>query len=176
MSASQTLGSSCNHSIAQIWGYLPHASEQLNKPTVSESKTDDDIRGRDSSSADIDEREHKCRQGESAQSQRSRVGELPLCHWSIRTRLEFTSKGRETRLGRANVGKRSVPEAGSGFGSFMLLLGHLASSSIALDCVVVLFVMFRIGGHYGDAWTGCVGRVRTNGTEMGESSYLSKQA
>ena len=133
-------------------GYLPHASEQLNKPTISESKTDDDVGCSDSSSADIDERQHKGRQGESAQSQRSRVGELPLCYRSIGTRLEFTSKGRETRLGRVDVGKRSVPKAGSSFGSFMLLMGHLASNSIALDCVVVLFVMLRIGGHCG----GCV--------------------
>ena len=74
--------------------YVPHASQQLNKTTVSERDGNDDVRGSDTSSAHVDQTEHEGGEGESAETQRCRIGEFPLGNRLVSTGLEFTTESR----------------------------------------------------------------------------------
>lgn len=76
--------------------HFPHAGKKLDKTTVGESSTDDERRLGDTTSAQVDERENKSGKGESAQTERSRVGELAVVDGPVETGLELTTKGWKT--------------------------------------------------------------------------------
>lgn len=57
---------------------IPHASAQLNKATISESETNDDVGRSNTSDLDVDQGKYKGRQRESTQAKGSRVGELAV--------------------------------------------------------------------------------------------------
>jgi len=76
--------------------YVPHAGEKLDETTIGESRTDDKIWLRDTTSAQVDEGQNESGEGESAQTERSWVGELAVGDGPVGTGLEFTTKGRKT--------------------------------------------------------------------------------
>lgn len=78
--------------ISRVKVNSPHASEKLNKTTVTESQGDDDVGGMDTSSSQVDQAEDEGGQGEGAQTQRSRVGEFAAFNRLVETRLEFTTE------------------------------------------------------------------------------------
>src|SRR4051812_9868918 len=93
-------------------GYIPHAGKQLNKTTISKSKTDNNVRRANIPGTDVDSTQHESSQGESAEAQRRRVTELATLNGLVQTGLELSTKGWERRLVDVNVRQRSVSEAG----------------------------------------------------------------
>ena len=71
---------------------LPHAGEKLDKTAITKSQGDDDGRGLNISSSQIDQTENESGQGESGQAERSRVGEFTSFDALVETRLKFTTK------------------------------------------------------------------------------------
>jgi hypothetical protein len=106
-------------------GYIPHAGKQLNKTTISKSKTDNNVWRANIPSTDVDSTQHESSQGESAEAQRRRVTELATLNGLVQTGLELSTKGWERRLVDVNVRQRSVSEAGGGASHLVLLGGHL---------------------------------------------------
>ena len=78
--------------------YVPHAGEELNKTTIGESNTDDNVGDVQVTGVKVDAREDEGSEGESAETQRSRVGELAFLDWAVETGLEFTTEGRQPGL------------------------------------------------------------------------------
>lgn len=72
---------------------VPHASEQLNKTTITKGERDDNIGGRDASSVHVDTGQDKGGQGKGRKTQGSRVGELAVLIGPPCPRLEGTTKG-----------------------------------------------------------------------------------
>jgi hypothetical protein len=77
--------------------YLPHASEKLDETTIAECKSNDNVGRADSLGVHIDQREHKCGQGESRETERSWVGELAV-RGPVETGLEFTTEGSKAEI------------------------------------------------------------------------------
>ncbi len=75
---------------------IPHARKQLHQSAVTIGQRNHDIGFGQVTSADVDQGQDEGGEGESAQTQRSWVGELSLCRGSVETRLELTAKGRES--------------------------------------------------------------------------------
>lgn len=87
--------------------YIPHSGEQLHKPTIAKSERNDKVWRRDAPRLEVDQGQHKGGQGESAQAQRRRVGELAVLHALPETGLELTTERREARgLARVRVQER----------------------------------------------------------------------
>lgn len=105
--------------------YIPHAGKQLNQTTIRECSTDDDAGLGDILGVHVDRTQDESGEGESTQAQRSRVTELAALDGLIQTRLELTTKGRQTSLVGVDLSQRAVSEASRRFGSFALLVGHL---------------------------------------------------
>lgn len=73
----------------------PHASKKLNKTTVRESRANDDVRVFETASSQVDAGQDESSQGESAETERCRVGELG--GWRlVETGLEVTTECRKT--------------------------------------------------------------------------------
>lgn len=72
---------------------IPHASKQLNKATIAKSERNDNVGSLDASSVHVDTRQDERGQGESRETQRSRVGELAVLVGPPSTGLEGTTKG-----------------------------------------------------------------------------------
>src|SRR6266480_2055615 len=86
--------------------YLPHACTQLNETTISESKTNNNVWLPKVANTHVDERQDESCQGESAQAERSGVGEFTLCGWLVKTWLELTTESWESsRVSSVHVGK-----------------------------------------------------------------------
>lgn len=75
---------------------IPHASQKLDETAVSESSANNDVRLRETASSQVDERQDESGQGESAETERSRVGELAALGGLVETGLEFTTEGGKT--------------------------------------------------------------------------------
>lgn len=105
---------------------LPHAGEQLNETTITESQSDDNVGSGDVASTHVDAAQHESGERESTQTQRSRVGELALLNRPEQTGLHLTSEGREVvTLTGVGPGQRTIAKAGGGLGNLVLLVGHL---------------------------------------------------
>ena len=88
-------------------GDLPHASKQLNKTTISESQSNNNIGFGDATCATIDKRQNEGGKGKSAESERSWVGKLPVRVSPIKTWLEFTSESwQSSRVSSVGVCER----------------------------------------------------------------------
>jgi hypothetical protein len=79
-------------------GYVPHASKKLNKTTVSEGEGNDNVGGCNAPSPQVDGRQNKGGEGESTETERSRVGELAALDGPVETGLELTTEGRESGI------------------------------------------------------------------------------
>jgi hypothetical protein len=120
--------------------YIPHASKQLNKTTVSESHRNDDIGFLDTPYTDVNERQDESRQGESAQSKGSGVGELALCSWFVKTRLKLTTECWEScRFTSVQVCEwvASIVVTSALFGSEILPI-DTGSGGICSGCLIIL--------------------------------------
>ena len=149
---------SARHTDKEEKRYIPHTSQQLDKTTITESRTDDNVRLSDVPSTHVDSRKDESSQGESRQAQRSRVGKLALLDRPVQTGLEFTTERRKTSLSRVDLGQRTVAKAGSSTGNLVLLGGHHGGSGRTLAGVVdvslggstnVLFDLLVFGRHFG---------------------------
>lgn len=78
--------------------YSPHACQQLHQSTIAKSDAHHQTGLGQATCAHIDQTQHEGCQGESAQSQGSRIGNLAVLDLLVHTRLEFTSKGREALI------------------------------------------------------------------------------
>lgn len=105
--------------------HFPHAGKQLNETTITESQSDDNVGSGDVASTHVDTAQHERGEGESTQTQRSRVGKLALLNRLVQTGLELSSEGREVVLGRIDLGQRTIAKASGGLGHFVFLVGHL---------------------------------------------------
>lgn len=86
---------------------IPHAGKKLAKTTVSKGRTNDNAWRGEASGTKVDERQQESRQGETAETERSWVGELALLVDLVETWLELTTKGSETRrVAGVDVGER----------------------------------------------------------------------
>merc|ERR1712225_140187 len=65
--------------------------------SVAESKRNNNIGLVNAANSNVDQRQDECGQGESTQSQRSRVGELALSGWLVETGLELSTESWEAR-------------------------------------------------------------------------------
>lgn len=70
--------------------------------TITESSSHDNVRRRSATGTQVDQRQEKGGQGESAQTERGRVGELLALGDAEGTRAQLTTEGREA-LGRGGV-------------------------------------------------------------------------
>lgn len=104
----------------------------MNQSTVSERECEDDVGLRDTLSAQVDKTEDEGGEGESAQSQGSRVGELAALDWAIETRLELTTEGGETRGTVGDFCEGTIAKAGSSSCDLVLFAGHVGSESVAI--------------------------------------------
>lgn len=77
---------------------LPHASKQLNDTTIAKGKGHSDIGDGDATGLQVDSRQDESGQGEGAQAEGSRIGELAPLNGLVQTRLELTTEG-----GKASV-------------------------------------------------------------------------
>ena len=76
---------------------IPHAGKQLHQSTVTESKRNNQTGRSNVSCLDIDQRQHKCGEGESAETQRRWVGKATV--WRpVETRLELSTERLQTQL------------------------------------------------------------------------------
>jgi len=75
--------------------FEPHASKKLDETTVAKGRTDHQTRPRDAASAQVDEGQDERGQGEGAEAEGRRVGELAVLGRLVQTGLEFTAEGRE---------------------------------------------------------------------------------
>ena len=104
---------------------LPHTSQQLDETTVTESESDDNVGRGDTASVHVDGAQNEGGEGESAQAERSRVGELAFLDGLVQTGLELTTEGTEASLTGIDVSQRPITEASSGASNFVLLSRHL---------------------------------------------------
>lgn len=161
--------------------HLPHASKQLNKTTITESKSNNNVGSSDVASTHVDAAQNECGKGESTQTQRSRVGKLALLNGLVQTRLELSSEGREVVLVGIGLGQRTIAKASSGLGHFVLLVGHLRGKlrSIgifrsAVDAVIRTDILFKgciLLGRHGALYEKCQ-MTATNRNKSEESSWL----
>lgn len=90
--------------------YVPHAGKELNKTTIGESNTNDNVGDVQATGVKVDAGQDEGSKGESAETQRSRVGELAFLDRAIETGLEFTTEGRQPGLGSGvDTSHRVVP-------------------------------------------------------------------
>lgn len=75
--------------------YSPHACQKLHQPTIPKSDPDDQIGRAQPTCTHVNQTQYEGRQGESAQTQRCRIGNSAVLNLLVQTGLEFTSKGRE---------------------------------------------------------------------------------
>ena len=125
--------------------YVPHAGEQLHQATIAKGNTHHKIWRRNAPRSQVDQTQHECRQGEGAQTQRRRVGKLSPLDGLVCTGLELTTESREARLFGVDVCERAIAKASGGFGSLMLLVGHLAGD-VVMIVVTVGSVVAGAGG------------------------------
>lgn len=104
--------------------YIPHTSQQLDKTTITESQSDNNVGLSDISGTHVDCAQHESGEGESAQAQRSRVTELAALNGLVQTGLELTTEGTELSLSGVDVSQGSITETGSG-ASDVMLVGEL---------------------------------------------------
>lgn len=100
--------------------YIPHASQQLDKTTVTESQSDDNVGRSDISRTHVNCAQHKSGEGESGQAQRSRVTELAALDGLVQTGLELTTERTELGLS-GDVSEGSITETGSGASDLVLV-------------------------------------------------------
>ena len=72
---------------------VPHAGEQLDQATVSKGNGNHNVGAGDPSRAHIDQAQDEGGQGERAETERGRIGELAAFDSGIGTWLELTTKG-----------------------------------------------------------------------------------
>ena len=122
--------------------HVPHASKQLHQSTVAKGDTHNQVWRAQAACTHVDQTEDEGSEGESAEAEGSRIGDTTILDLLVETRLEFTTEGRQTIAiaGGGLVSEWAIAEAGGGFGSLMLFMGHLA-----LHAAVGLFVV--VGGR-----------------------------
>jgi hypothetical protein len=76
---------------------IPHASQQLDKTTIGECESYDNVGVTDAFGVDIDQGQHERGERESRQTQRSGVGEFAV-RWPVETGLEVTTKGSQAHF------------------------------------------------------------------------------
>lgn len=103
-------------------GNIPHASKQLNETTVTESKTNNDVRAGDIQGSHVDGAQDESGEGESAEAERRRIGELATLDGLVQTRLELTTEGRQGCFCGVDMGEGSVAEARGG-ACYLVLFG-----------------------------------------------------
>lgn len=176
-------------------GYVPHAGEQLHQSTIPKGNTHHDIRRCNAPRAQIDQTQHECRQCKGAQPQRCRVGELSPLDGPVCTGLELTTESGQARLLGVDVCERTISEASGGFGSLVLVMGHLAGDVVmivvAVDSVVagarggvVLFVVIVVemagivllSGAYGGHYCGMKGGKELRRSERGRGDDIGNVA
>lgn len=104
---------------------LPHTSQQLDETTITESETDDNVGSSKTTSAHVNGTQDESGEGESAQAERSRVGELAVLDRLVQTGLELTTEGTEASVLGVDLGQGPISEARSGASNFVLLGRHL---------------------------------------------------
>lgn len=134
---------------------VPHAGEELHQTPIAESQSNNNVRHRDTPCPHIDESKNERRQGETAETQGCRIGNLPVLDLLVGTRLELTTEGGQTILHGGDMSEGTVSEASGGFGGFMLILGHLTVHAVALFVVETVRSVIGVwfDGHLG----GCSG-------------------
>lgn len=172
--------------------FLPHARKQLHQATIAKGDRHHDIRLRNPPRAHVDQTQHKGRQGKRTESQRRRIGNLPVLDLTVRARLELSSKGRQAR-GAVGLGvsKRAIAEPGGGLGGLVLLVGHFALNPMVapVGTGAVLFIEpmgtaivdgileVRAGGHFVRCLSMGVTRMRPGrlmeGSRFTDSSRFS---
>jgi hypothetical protein len=140
------------------WGYgdhhIPHASKKLDETTVAESRRNDNVWLGDAACADVDEREDKGGEGESAETERSWVGKLATCGWLVETGLELSSEGWEPgRLPGVHMGQwvSSVVKGHtlmSGAGGGAIVVGVIMDGGSIVSGIILL-VECGVGGSGG---------------------------
>ena len=71
---------------------LPHARQELNNTTIAEGKRDGNVGDVHASCSEVDKREHEGCQGESAETERCRVGKLAVLVVPVKTWLELSAE------------------------------------------------------------------------------------
>lgn len=111
---------------------LPHTSQQLDETTITESEADDDVGRGKTASTHVDGTQDESRERESAQAERSRVGELAVLNRLVQTGLELTTEGAEASVLGVDLGQRPIAEASSGASNFVLFGRHLRVNGSAI--------------------------------------------
>lgn len=96
----------------------------MNETTICERETNDDVGLCDIASTHVDGTQDESGEGESAETQGSRVCKFATFDGLVQTGLELTTEGRQTRFGGIDLGQGTIAKAGSGRGDLMLLAGH----------------------------------------------------
>jgi hypothetical protein len=81
-------------SIWKVGGYSPHASKELNQPTIAKRQRNGDIRYGDASRSQVDTGQHESGEGESTKTERSGISELPVLVRLPQSGLQGTAEGR----------------------------------------------------------------------------------
>lgn len=110
----------------------------MNKTTVTESKTDNDVGAGDIQGTHVDGAQDESSEGESAQAERSGIGELAALDGLVQTGLELTTEGRQGCFCGVDMGEGSVAEARGGACYLVLFGGHLGLDGNAVVSQAVL--------------------------------------
>ena len=112
----------------------------MDQASVSERDTHHEVGRTQPSRAHVDQTQHKSRQGKRGQTERRRIGDVSALDLLVETRLELSSKGRQTLSVAAgvDVSQRAIAEAGGSFGCLVLLRAHLAIYASAIGFFVVI--------------------------------------
>ena len=134
---------------------IPHASQQLHQASISKGQTDHEVGSAQPPCSHVDQTQDEGSQGESAQAQGRRVGNIAVLDLLVETRLELTSEGRQALFatGGVDMSERTVAEASGGFGGLVFVVGH----STVGRAVPVGFFVKGLGGVAGEVGVGIGG-------------------
>lgn len=133
--------------------HLPHTSKELDKTTVCESCSNDDVWSGHTSGTQVDQGQDEGGQSESTETKRSWVGELAVCSASVCSRLELTTEGwQEYGLIGVHVSQwiSAVIICSALNSSSMILLGNAIATST--DRLVGVDVVVCLGGRHCVTW------------------------
>ena len=135
-------------SSASLTRYLPHAREQLDQTTVSESQCHHDIGLCQTPRAHVDQTQHESGQGESAEAEGRGIGKFAALDGLVSTGLELPPKGGQTPgFVGWDMGKRTIAKASSLLGRFVLLRAHVVRGCGSAIGVLVEGVTGRMAGR-----------------------------
>ena len=129
----------------------PHPRKQLHQPTIPIRDPNDQIRFRQPPRLHIDQTQHERRQRERAQSKWCRVGNLPILHLLVETRLGLAAERGQPGglLVGVDVGEGTVAEPRRGFGGRVFVMRHVFCDMVCVVGIVgeaAAVDVARVGG------------------------------